>query len=203
MQTSSSVFLVSFANTNDGLIPLEVLGGIREYDPEGVKEFDSLIDAVAFCNGVIPVNQMIESWGGFVTAEEFAAVVPSASDLIELHPECFQTADDLRNTLRCKLRDVWKGLSIEVTPGVRLAIDRGSIGAMGVAANVALSMQTDLILDDVNDVTVVIPFEMIQACIGVFHATINQLRQRFDAILLQIDSANIGELRTFDFNLEL
>jgi hypothetical protein len=73
-------------------------------------------------------------------------------------------------TRDAKLRDLekwWSEYSIEVQPNVRLAIDKASIGANGVAALIAVQTQTDALLATTEG-TVIVPATDVIGVMTVF-----------------------------------
>ena len=145
------------------------------------------------------------AFASVVSRGSFESAIPEAlrSDALVLIQEVpFTSTEDAERAAfnsasrlkRKELNSWWDNIpGIEVKPGVVLAMDRGSIGAMGVAANYAVQSQTALSLDDVNDKTVVVSAQEIQSCIGVFYAKYNSLRQKWDELLSRIESATTVE----------
>jgi len=157
------------------------------------------------------IDKAIEAYQSSLTKEAFRSEIPEKFkeyfDLKEIPESQFcvepvvPSFESLKELNLRNLNAWWDGIpGIEAQPGIVLPIDKASIGAMGVAATVAMQMGKDLSLDDVNDKTVVIPSAKIQEAIGTFYTKLNELRAKWDDLLAKIESATtIEELNQISF----
>jgi len=197
-----------FVAVRSGIDPLRFFVGPIEFPPDYIViGNNSLSELFASLTPLTAedVKTAAVAFGSYISRGSFESAIPEAlrPDALALIQEVpFTSTEDaeraaFNSASRLKLKELnswWDNIpGIEVKPGVVLAMDRGSIGAMGVAANFAIQTQTALSLDDVNDKTVVIPAQEIASCIGVFYAKYNSLRQKWDELLSRIESATTVE----------